>query len=45
MDVKKKMIDIVKINVGFFYNIKIYIVDFIYLLINVLNKSVILVSI
>lgn len=42
---KKKMIDIVKINVGFFYNIKIYIVDFIYLLINVLNKSVILVSI
>lgn len=35
----------VKINVGFFYNIKIYTVDFIYLLINVPNKSVTLVSI
>lgn len=42
---KKKMTDTVKINVGFFYNIKIYTVDFIYLLINVPNKSVTLVSI
>lgn len=39
------MTDTVKINVGFFYNIKIYTVDFIYLLINVPNKSVTLVSI
>lgn len=42
---KKKMTHTVKINVGFFYNIKIYTVDFIYLLINVPNKSVTLVSI
>lgn len=42
---KKKMTDTVKINVVFFYNIKIYTVDFIYLLINVPNKSVTLVSI